>query len=75
MKVAILGAGVSGLTIAYRLCQEGISVCLLDTAPRLGGVIQSFHWDGFLAEAGPHSLRFNQRSVLLLWRSLRLLSV
>ena len=72
MKVAILGAGVSGLTIAYRLCQEGISVCLLDTAPRLGGVIQSFHWDGFLAEAGPHSLRFNQRSIQQLLQDLGL---
>ena len=63
MTVAILGAGATGLAIAHRLCRLGISVRLLETSSQVGGVIQSFKQNEFLAEAGPHSLRFSSNTV------------
>ncbi len=35
--VCIVGGGVAGLSCAYQLCQEGLSVILLDDGPLAGG--------------------------------------
>lgn len=39
--VIVVGAGLSGLTAAWRLGWAGKTVCVLDAAPRLGGRIRS----------------------------------
>lgn len=59
MKVdsIILGAGISGLVVAYRLKQLGHSVLVFEHTDRVGGAIQSRDADGFLIEQGPNSLR------------------
>lgn len=35
--VCVIGGGVAGLSCAYQLCQEGLSVILLDDGPLAGG--------------------------------------
>jgi len=40
-RFLIVGAGVAGLTIAYRLQQAGIPVDIVDAAPRVGGRLRS----------------------------------
>jgi oxygen-dependent protoporphyrinogen oxidase len=51
-----IGAGISGLTCAYRLRQRGVSVLLLEASSRAGGMIHSVRQDdGFLFELGPQS--------------------
>src|SRR4051794_664314 len=54
--VAIVGAGLTGLTAGYRLKQQGIGVAIYEACDRIGGVIRSERRDGYLAELGPHSL-------------------
>lgn len=54
--VAIVGAGVAGLTAAYRLKQRGIRVVVYEASDRAGGVIMTERRDGYLAELGPNSL-------------------
>ncbi len=40
-KVLIVGAGIAGLTAAYRLKQAGIPVDIIEAAPRIGGRMRS----------------------------------
>jgi oxygen-dependent protoporphyrinogen oxidase len=55
-SVAIIGAGITGLTTAFYLKCIGITVTLFEASGRVGGVIQSIRKDGFLAEFGPNTI-------------------
>lgn len=54
--VAVVGAGLAGLTAAYRLKQRGIRVVLYEAGDRVGGAIVTERREGYLAELGPSSL-------------------
>ena len=56
-KVAVIGAGISGLACAYRLQQLGLDVIVFEANPSPGGLIDSVERDGFLFEAGPQSFQ------------------
>jgi protoporphyrinogen/coproporphyrinogen III oxidase len=53
--VIIIGAGLTGLTLAFYLRKAGKSVAVIEKAKRTGGVIQSHTEDGFLYESGPNT--------------------
>lgn len=59
-RVAILGGGISGLTVAHRLepyARAGdLEVHLIEARGRLGGVIQTDTGHGAILEGGPDSL-------------------
>lgn len=55
-SVAVLGAGLTGLTAAYRLAQRGHRVRVFEASGRTGGAIRTELTDGWLIEAGPNSL-------------------
>jgi oxygen-dependent protoporphyrinogen oxidase len=54
--VAIIGAGITGLTAAFYLKRKGIPVAVYESSGRVGGVIQSLRRDGYIAEFGPNTL-------------------
>jgi oxygen-dependent protoporphyrinogen oxidase len=54
-SVAIVGGGISGLSTAYYLSKAGISSFLIESRPRLGGVIQTEQIGDCIVEAGPDS--------------------
>jgi protoporphyrinogen/coproporphyrinogen III oxidase len=56
VSIAIVGAGVTGLTAAYRLKQRGSRVVVYEASDRIGGAIKSERRNGYLAELGPNSL-------------------
>ena len=55
-SVAIIGAGITGLTAAFYLKRQGVPVTVYEAGGRAGGVIQSIRQDGFLAEFGPNTI-------------------
>ena len=54
-KVAIIGGGISGLTTAFWLKQNGIDVRLFEKNDSVGGSIRTQIENGFLVEYGPNS--------------------
>jgi oxygen-dependent protoporphyrinogen oxidase len=70
-KVAVIGAGISGLACAYHLKQLGIPCLVFEARERPGGVIATIRRNGFLFETGPQCPRFPQ-SVWQLVRDLNL---
>lgn len=55
-SVAIIGAGITGLSAGFYLKRKGIPVTVYEASPRVGGVIRSLRRDGFLAEFGPNTI-------------------
>jgi oxygen-dependent protoporphyrinogen oxidase len=54
--VAILGAGITGLTAAWHLQKAGIPFALYEASARTGGVICSRRDGPWLAEGGPNTI-------------------
>lgn len=55
-SVAILGAGITGLTAAWHLRRAGIDVTVYEAGPRVGGAICSHREGPWLAEGGPNTI-------------------
>ncbi|MBN2636048.1 MAG: protoporphyrinogen oxidase [Prolixibacteraceae bacterium] len=55
LKIAIVGAGLTGLTTAYYLKKAGVDVQVFEKTNRAGGVINTHHEDGFTFESGPNT--------------------
>jgi protoporphyrinogen oxidase len=54
-QVIILGAGVSGLSLAWRLSKQGVDVHLLESERIVGGLAGTLREDGYCMDIGPHS--------------------
>jgi protoporphyrinogen/coproporphyrinogen III oxidase len=54
--VAIIGAGITGLTAAFYLKRKGVPVTVYEASDRVGGAIQSIRSEGYLAEFGPNTI-------------------
>ncbi len=53
--VTIIGAGLTGLSLAYFLKKAGKSVTIIEKNKHIGGVIQTFEKEGFTYETGPNT--------------------
>jgi len=53
--IIILGAGLTGLTLAYYLKKAGKKVLILEKELKTGGVINTISEDGFIYETGPNT--------------------
>jgi oxygen-dependent protoporphyrinogen oxidase len=73
-SVAIVGAGITGLTAAFRLQQQGLPVTVYEATARVGGVIESVQQDGYLAEFGPNTVLETSPKIAALVRDLGLAS-
>ncbi len=66
MRALIVGAGLTGCTIAHRLARYGVGSVLLERAPAPGGLIRSDHLHGVLYEPhGSHVFHTDDEEV---WR-------
>lgn len=51
-RIAVVGGGLTGLTVAYRLARAGAEVTLFEATNRLGGQLWTARDDGFIVELG-----------------------
>jgi oxygen-dependent protoporphyrinogen oxidase len=62
-RVAIVGAGITGLVTAHELQKRGVQTTVFEAADRAGGPIQTVRRDGFLAERGPHTIMESNKTL------------
>lgn len=55
-RVAVVGAGVSGLAAAYKLKSQGVSVTLFEADNRTGGKIRTVKQDGLIWDEGANTM-------------------
>jgi protoporphyrinogen/coproporphyrinogen III oxidase len=53
--IIIIGAGLTGLTLAHYLNRKNIKFKVLEKADQVGGVIKTIRKDGFIFETGPNT--------------------
>jgi len=63
-RIAVLGAGISGLSTAWLLKRRGIDVRLLEASDRIGGLARSFEWHGVKCDIAPHRFFTNDQEIL-----------
>ena len=57
MRVGVVGAGISGLTLVDALVDQGIEVVAVESRPNPGGIVRSQRIDDRVVELGPQRLR------------------
>ena len=72
IDVAIVGGGIAGLAAAYELQRRGVPVRVLEASARIGGVVSSDRFDGWVVDAGPDSMLVQKPAAVALCRELGL---
>ena len=72
MKVCVIGGGIGGLAAAYRLCQRGFQVHLLEAGPNLGGLVGTFEIGGGRIERFYHHVYSTDTTIISLIKELGL---
>ena len=55
IDIAIIGAGLTGLTTAFWLTRSGKQIQIIERQDRAGGQIRTFQENGFVYESGPNT--------------------
>lgn len=63
-QVIILGAGVSGLSLALRLGSQGVNVFVIESNKTIGGLAGTLRENGYCIDVGPHSLFSDDTEIL-----------
>ncbi len=63
-NVAIIGAGVAGLSIGYLLSRNGMKVSVLEKESSIGGLARSFYYGDYVFDIGPHRFHTEEPSIL-----------
>lgn len=74
VDVAIIGAGISGLTFGHYCKKHGLSTLILEKTARAGGLVNSAQLDNFWVELGAHTCFNTYGNLLNIMEELALLS-
>lgn len=73
-RIAVVGAGITGLTASWHLQNLGHEVVLFERRDYPGGSIKSVTSNGWLTEYGPNTIQLRSRRILQLFEELGLRS-
>lgn len=71
-KIAIIGAGIAGLSAAHFLDKKGHDITVFEASDRVGGAIHSEVKNGYTLEYGPNTVLLNSKGIIELVRSVGL---
>lgn len=60
----IIGGGISGLSLAWRLCESGQDVVIIESSPCVGGLAGTQSGKGYHLDFGPHSFFSEDTEIL-----------
>lgn len=69
-NVAIIGAGITGLTVAFYLKKAGVEFSVFEKSNHIGGVISTIKKDDFLFETGPNTGTISNTETVALFEKL-----
>ncbi len=69
-KVVVLGAGISGLSAAWRLAEKGFDVEVYEKEPYVGGLAATLKKDNYLLDFGPHPFYSEDAEILDVFKDL-----
>jgi protoporphyrinogen oxidase len=69
-RIGIIGGGLTGLTTAYRLVQQGVDVTIFEASDRLGGLAAGCDLAGYKVEQAYHFLYKTDDHILALTEEL-----
>lgn len=75
IETLVIGAGITGLSAAYRLHQEDKPFLLLEASHRTGGLIHTETEAGYLLEGGPNTFPSTASEMIGLCEDLNLLPI
>ncbi len=70
-ETVIVGAGLTGLTLAYYLIKAGKEVMVVEKSDDVGGVIKTHEQDGFVYEGGPTTGVLGSEEIVQLFEDLQ----
>jgi sialic acid synthase SpsE/protoporphyrinogen oxidase len=68
-KYYILGAGVTGLTLAFELLKKGQNVEIIEKDAYVGGLAKTFSWKGREIDLGPHIYHTPDKDIKEYWEN------
>lgn len=65
-RIAILGAGISGLSVGWLLSKMDKSADIFEASDKIGGLARTFDWHGIPCDIAPHRLYTQNPEILQL---------